>query len=383
MGKTILEEAVEDVQALRKAAEESAKTMFIESMSPRIEKFIQSHLGQEAVDVPGGVPGDAAPVGGGEKGEVPSHPDMQSDDDGRPYDDESDHEEGEEEVELELEPDESDELEGHEDHEREGFESDDEESESSEEDDEDQPHQEGYLKHNQAVDPNPDEDDDAGPRKGSKWKKKMKKGMDCDESVELTSEDLQKAFIDVLKSGLKEDSTMGRFSDPQDPNDGEYGLVHKVPGEVQWADGARVLKKSKNAKMVTKEAHDKVVKQLYRQLALHQEALKYYKKNLNEMNVFNAKLVYTTRLLQNNLSNKQKLNVVEAIDKARTKQQVELVYRTLSESFKIAGVMNESRNKVKGPKASRFTKPGSTLTEAKTQETAQSNRWAELAGLTE
>lgn len=336
MGKTILEEAVADVHALRKAAEENAKNLLVEAMSPKIEKFIKSHLGE--ADVPN-APQAPAPDQGQNDVEKTSQPDQ---DDQDSQDDEYENDDTDDTDDDDTDTDDQDDDDG-----------------TEIEVDDDDVQEEGDDK---------DEDDDDDD--------------EMDESVEVTSDDLKKAFSEVLSGGIKkEDISQGKFADPQDPNDGEYGLAHKVEGEVQWADAPRVLKKAKNAKMVTKEQHEKVVRKLYGQLAQYQEAFKYLKKNLNEMNLFNAKLVYTTKLLQNNLSNKQKLTVVEAIDKAGSKQEVELVYSTLSESLKIAGCVNEQRRKSKGPKASRVTKPGSTLTEGKTAKASTTNRWAELAGV--
>ena len=74
------------------------------------------------------------------------------------------------------------------------------------------------------------------------------------------------------------------------------------------------------------------------------------------MNVFNAKLLHTNKLLQEteSLTNEQRLTVIESFDDAKTVREVEFVYKSLSEAFKIAGVLSESR-KNKQPKSSRFT----------------------------
>jgi len=358
MGKSILEEAVEDVAQLKRAAEENAKNLLVEAMSPRIKDFIQSHLGQEGVEAPGSDGG--APAGQNDTAHTSfdAGEDSASDDD--VYEIEDDEQGDEDEDELEFDTDEDE---------------DDEDSDADEDEDEDDEDEESPARKHKVHEASDSEDDDDSEDDEDK--------DDMDETLEITSEDLKKAFLSTIQNGLKEDPSQGKFGDAQDPNDGEYGLVHKVPGEVMWADGAKVMKKSKNAKMVTKESHDKVVRKLQRQLVQYHEAFKYLKKNLNEMNLFNAKLIYTTKLLQNNLSNKQKLQVVEKLDKARSKREVEFMFNTLSESFKIAGVLGEGRKQVKGPKASRVMKPGSSLNEGKTQGTAVSNRWAELAGLTE
>jgi len=56
---------------------------------------------------------------------------------------------------------------------------------------------------------------------------------------------------------------------------------------------------------------------------------------LNEINLLNAKLLYTNKIFRNkSLTETQKVNVLTAFDKATTKKEVELVYNTLTESLK-------------------------------------------------
>jgi hypothetical protein len=56
---------------------------------------------------------------------------------------------------------------------------------------------------------------------------------------------------------------------------------------------------------------------------------------LNEINLLNAKLLYTNKIFRNkSLTESQKVNVLTAFDKATSKKEVELVYNTLTESLK-------------------------------------------------
>jgi len=58
---------------------------------------------------------------------------------------------------------------------------------------------------------------------------------------------------------------------------------------------------------------------------------------LNEVNLLNAKLLYTNKIFRNKtLTETQKVKVLTAFDKATTKKEVELVYETLQESFKVS-----------------------------------------------
>lgn len=66
-----------------------------------------------------------------------------------------------------------------------------------------------------------------------------------------------------------------------------------------------------------------------------EEQLDELRKELNEVNLLNAKLLYTNKIFRNkSLTESQKVKVLTAFDKATTKKEVELVYETLVEGLK-------------------------------------------------
>jgi len=67
------------------------------------------------------------------------------------------------------------------------------------------------------------------------------------------------------------------------------------------------------------------------------EQLNELRNELNEVNLLNAKLLYTNKIFRNkSLNETQKVKVLTAFDKASTKKEVELVYDTLLESLKVS-----------------------------------------------
>ena len=63
------------------------------------------------------------------------------------------------------------------------------------------------------------------------------------------------------------------------------------------------------------------------------------RKDLNEVNLLNAKLLYTNKIFRNkSLTESQKIKVLTAFDKATSKKEVELVYETLNEGLKISTI---------------------------------------------
>ena len=66
--------------------------------------------------------------------------------------------------------------------------------------------------------------------------------------------------------------------------------------------------------------------------------IKSLKSTINEVNLLNAKLLYTNKLFRSyELTNEQKHKVVETLDRTQNVREVKLVFATLAESMKIGG----------------------------------------------
>jgi hypothetical protein len=201
--------------------------------------------------------------------------------------------------------------------------------------------------------------------------------LDEEEVVEITQEDLKQAFSEVL-GDIKQEATVTKsFGDVEDPTPKsaggkqQTGIADEKSGESHWKDETppdaedwtvkEGAYKRKIAKLV--EAHTAIKEELGK----YKEAVSYLKRNLQEVNLFNSKLLYTNKLIQTaNLSNKQRMGVIEQFDRAQSLREVELVYKSLSESLKIAGVLGESKKAgtSKTPKSSRLTTRGGVLQES-------------------
>lgn len=103
---------------------------------------------------------------------------------------------------------------------------------------------------------------------------------------------------------------------------------------------------------------------------------------LSEVNLLNAKLLYTNKLFRNfELTEAQKMKVIENFDRAGNTREVKLVFTTLAESF------NRPTTKKRVVKESYASKPAAST--APSKETTQvlsegfelANRWKKLAGL--
>jgi hypothetical protein len=97
---------------------------------------------------------------------------------------------------------------------------------------------------------------------------------------------------------------------------------------------------------------------------------------LHEMNVFNAKLLFANKLMQNrDLTKKQQRAIVEALDSAKTVNEAKLLYKSLSASINQNATLSESKNRLLAS-SSRSTRSASPASNG-----VDGDRWAVLAGL--
>jgi len=82
------------------------------------------------------------------------------------------------------------------------------------------------------------------------------------------------------------------------------------------------------------------------ELEEYKKTVLYLKNKLSEVNLLNAKLLYTNKLFRSrNISEAQKMKVIEQFDRTTSVREVKLVYSTFAESIKRAPV-NESAKRV-------------------------------------
>jgi hypothetical protein len=116
------------------------------------------------------------------------------------------------------------------------------------------------------------------------------------------------------------------------------------------------------------------------ELKEYKEAVSFLKNKLHEVNILNAKLLFTNKLFKEYaLDNNQKLRVVETFDRAQTTREIKLVYSTLCEQFGDNGSIVTK----KSIKESASAKTGSTKPQKKiiSEESNVADRFRQLAGI--
>ena len=114
------------------------------------------------------------------------------------------------------------------------------------------------------------------------------------------------------------------------------------------------------------------------QLNKYRSAVKTLREQLEDLNLFNAKLLYVNKLLQNkSLNESQKKSVIKALDEARSLGETKALYKSLTESLSNSSksTLSESR------KFGSSSRPTSSASAKNTEVISEVNRWQTLAGL--
>jgi len=132
-------------------------------------------------------------------------------------------------------------------------------------------------------------------------------------------------------------------------------------------------------------AHDEEKEKMAEELQEAYSTIKSLKSTINEVNLLNAKLLYANKLFRSyNLTNEQKVKVVENLDRTSSVREVKLVYATLAESMKFTGT--ERKVAAKKTMTEGFaSKPQATTAPAKEiiaeSSNELANRFKQLAGI--
>jgi len=165
----------------------------------------------------------------------------------------------------------------------------------------------------------------------------------------------------------------------------EESEEEELEEEVEITEGEE--KEEEEEKVDEKIEDEKVDESLQAELNEAMTTVQYLRDQLNEVNLLNAKLLYTNKLFnQFNLDQKQKLKVVETFDLAKSIREVKLSYTILSESYSLGGsVVKKTNTTAKTITEGLASKPVASTAPAKELIVENSNvmasRFQKLAGI--
>ena len=321
MSRDLLKEAIADAKAVKETAIANAKAYLEEAFTPQLRSALAAKLEELEEDEVSETVSETEDV------KEMSDPDMRhgEDEDGEP-------EEGAlKQTEKDREINEEDELDLDE-----ILKSLEEEDTNVSEDARTDAEEEGYLD-------------------GMKDEKEDMEDEDRDEEEEeldledMTEDDL-KSFIetviaDMVEAGELEAGEEMEVEDEEVEGEEEIEVEDEVEVEIsedEVTEDARTDAEEegyedgfKDAKKDVRNALDKM-KVSETELKEAYDTIKTLKSELNEINLLNAKLLYTNKIFRNkNLTEAQKVKILNAFDKATSVKEVKIVFETLNENIKV------------------------------------------------
>ena len=133
-------------------------------------------------------------------------------------------------------------------------------------------------------------------------------------------------------------------AEPVSEEDEEIDL-DEILREMGYGDDEK-MEEGEEEKM--EEGADEEKAELQADLEEAYKVIKSLKSTINEVNLLNAKLLYTNKLFRSyDLTNEQKHKVVETLDRTQNVREVKLVFSTLAESMKIGGTAKKVKQQTK------------------------------------
>ena len=173
--------------------------------------------------------------------------------------------------------------------------------------------------------------------------------LDMDGGEEMPADDTEISLEEILRELEKADKKVEEGTGPGGEIDPKAADVHNVKNDP------------------TQQELNEAIK-----------TIKALKHELNEINLFNAKLMYVNKIFKaRNLSESQKTKVISAFDRSTSVKEVENTFRTLSESISAAPKKSSLKESVGFASKPIGSAPARPIVEAD----IHVSRWQQLAGI--
>jgi hypothetical protein len=216
-------------------------------------------------------------------------------------------------------------------------------------------------------------------------------GVEDSEDEEIDIENMDESDLKSFIEGVIADMVAaGELEGGHEGMEGEEGEEEESEEEIEINERKKyggnkgdVPAKKRGDKKDTAEEegvedYKKKLKEMKEELDEAYNALSTIKTELQEVNLFNAKLLYTNKIFKaKNLTESQKVKVLAAFDKAASVKEAKLVFETLSEGMKeTKKTVNESMLRGSASKAA-----GVAVKKPILEVNDQFARWQTLAGI--
>jgi hypothetical protein len=149
--------------------------------------------------------------------------------------------------------------------------------------------------------------------------------------------------------------------------------------EVDLAEVIRVLQEMGDEDKLEEDEVEPETADVEAELEEAYDTIKSLQSTINEVNLLNAKLLYTNKLFRTfDLNESQKVKVLENFDRTSSVREVKLVFSTIAENLNVA---RKKRTIVKEGYASKATKSSAPKRKIISEGNQMAARWKKLAGL--
>ena len=150
---------------------------------------------------------------------------------------------------------------------------------------------------------------------------------------DMTEEDLAKMIEDIMLEEFPQLAQMKGEEEEEDDMDLDLDIEDETEEESDL-DLAEMLREIDEELEEVEEVTNEELEELRAELNEAYSTIEILKTDLNEINVLNAKLLYTNKIFRDkNLNENQKVKVLSSFDKAESVNEVKLVYNTLNEGL--------------------------------------------------
>ena len=189
---------------------------------------------------------------------------------------------------------------------------------------------------------------------------------------------IESVIADMVEAGELEAGDNMEGEEEESEEEVEINERKKYGGNKGDVPASKRGDKKDTAEEEGVEDYKKKLKEMKEELDEAYNALTTIKSELQEVNLFNAKLLYTNKIFKaKNLTESQKVKVLAAFDKAASVKEAKLVFETLSEGMKeTKKTVNESMLRGSASKAAGVAAKKPIL-----EVNDQFARWQTLAGI--
>jgi len=374
----ILKEAIADAKALRATALENAKIALEEAFTPRLKNMLSQKIQSEV------------------EGEDEVEERMYDEDEVEDGHEDVSETEHDDEVAERMHDEDEDEVEEaeHMEDEAEHMEDEDEHMETETEDEmsDEGEHMEDEVE-------NMEDEDEHMEDEGEHMEDEDEDELDLESVIKELEEELDTSAVGDSENKEPSDSASDSSAIGQGPeaegsdkdsgkeNSDDEDVKEKVmeaeesemSDEDEEIDLDEVIKALSEEEGMEDEEEEESVDEMKTTLKEYKDTIGFLREKLNEVNLLNAKLLFTNKLFRGfGLNNNQKLSVVEQFDRTKNLREIKLVYTTLAESFKGNGNKRVNESKGQASKAVASTEPKK---EVLSEGMEMKNRFKKLANL--